>query len=694
MTRRPSRVVAALTAAALVPAAIVGVALAALGSGSDDPLARIPAAVVNDDEFVTTVGPDGEEQLILAGRLLVTELTGPDAPGFDWQPTSAEEAERALAAGDVYAVVTIPSDFSASIATLGEPDARIATIRIQTDDAHSYLASSVTQALGEGLVAQFGAEITEQVLAGVVGGLGDLGTALAEAGDGASQLADGTRELADGVAALGEGAAGIGSGARELGVGLGALADGTREAAGGAAQSSDGARQLADGLANYVGGVEGVSDGVTAYVGGVDQLAAGLETFAAEVEPLPTLGAAVVGIDEQWGLLADNLSVIASALATPGLPEEQQQGLILALGELAAGATQLSTASGQVASQAESALVALPGGVAESAAGARVLADNGAPLADGASQLAAGGAPLVGGLDGLTDGLGELAGGLDQLAGGVGQTASGATALADGATLIADGAAEAADGASQLADGADELGSGLTEGAAEVPSADDLDPAVLLSPVALENQRVNAVDGIGGVIVAVLAPIALWLGALAAAVAAPRGGAALVGSALGARAQLRRRVTAMAGVAVAQGMLVALLAPLLAGAAWSTLPALLGLALVASLAFAALHLAASLALGRTATVIGSLVLLGVQAVVVGVVIPVDALVAPFPALAAVLPIPIVADGMLAALAGGDAGRVIAALVVSVLLTVAAMLLSMLAARRRRSQAVRTAYAAG
>ncbi|MFN3707912.1 YhgE/Pip domain-containing protein [Microcella sp.] len=691
MTRRPSRLLAALIAAALVPAAIVGVALAALGSGTDDPLARIPAAVVNDDEFVTTIDAEGDEQLILAGRLLVTELTGPDAPGFDWRPTSAADAERALAAGEVYAVVTIPSDFSASIATLGEPDARVATIRIQTDDAHSYLAGSVTQALGEALVAQFGAEITEQVLAGVVGGLGDLGVALAEAGDGARQLADGTRDLGEGVASLGDGVAGIGSGARELGSGLGALAAGTRGAADGAAQSADGSRQLADGLARYVDGVGGVADGVTAYVGGVDQLASGLETFAAEVEPLPTLGTAIVGVDQQLGLLSDSLSEIAAALATPGLPAEQQQGLILALGELASGAEQLSRASGQVAAQAESALVSVPGGVAESAAGARALADGGGPLVDGASQLAENGAPLVGGLDGLTDGLGELSGGLDRLASGVGQSAGGAAALADGATLIADGAAEAADGATQLADGADELGAGLTEGAAEVPSADDLNTDVLLSPVALDSARVNAVDGIGGIIVAALAPIALWLGALAASVAAPRGGATLVGSALGARAQLRRRMTVLLGVALAQGALVAVLAPLLAGAAWSALPGLLALALVASLAFAALHLAAALWLGRAATTIASLVALGVQAVVIGIIIPVEALVAPFPALAAVLPVPIIADGMLAVLAGGDTGRIIAALVTSALIVAATVPLAVAGARQQRSRAVRAAY---
>jgi putative membrane protein len=661
MTRRPARL-AALVAAALVPAAIVGVALAALGDGSDDPLQRIPAAVVNSDEFVTATGPDGEEQIILAGRALVTELTGPDAPGFDWRPTSAEEAARALAAGDVYAVVTIPADFSASIAALGEPDARAATIRIQTDDAHSYLAGSVTQAIGESLVAQFGAAITEQVLASVVGGLGDLGSALAEAGDGAFQLADGTRELGDGVAALGDGAAGIGSGARELGSGLTTLAGGTREAASGAGQSAAGARQLADGVAGYVGGV--------------GQLANGLTLFASEVEPLPGLGAAIAGVDQQAAALAASLTALAPSVFGSNLSAADQQAFVDALtaAQILAGTTDA------VSAQTGPALDGVVTGAAESAAGARALAD--------------GGAPLVVGLDGLTDGLGDLAGGLGQLADGIGQTAQGANALGNGADLLADGAAEAADGAAQLADGAAELGTGLTDGAADIPNADELDPAALLRPIDVQAERSHAVDGIGGLLVAALAPIALWLGAFAAAVAAPRQGAALVGSALGARAHVRRRVGALVISALVQGALVALLAPTLAGTTWASLPIVLLLTITAAVAFAALHLAVSLAFGRSVTVIASLVLLGVQAVVVGVVIPVDALVAPFPALAGLLPVPLLADGMLAALAGGDAGRVGTAVIVSVLLAVVASLVAVAAARQRRAAAVRSAYAVG
>src|SRR5690606_32231345 len=97
------------------PLALVGFTVGALGQ-ADDPLERIPAAVVNEDELITMTGDDGEEQFVFAGRQLVTELVGAD--GFDWQVSNAERASELLAAGDVYAVLTVPADFSESVLSL------------------------------------------------------------------------------------------------------------------------------------------------------------------------------------------------------------------------------------------------------------------------------------------------------------------------------------------------------------------------------------------------------------------------------------------------------------------------------------------------------------------------------------------------------------------------------------------------
>ena len=107
----------AIVAAAVVPLAFAGLTMAAL-SDTENGLDRIPAAIVNHDEMVTQTADDGTETPVLAGRLLVTELTGKDAPGMNWQLSNAEEAADKLAAGEVYAVLTIPSDFSSSVVSL------------------------------------------------------------------------------------------------------------------------------------------------------------------------------------------------------------------------------------------------------------------------------------------------------------------------------------------------------------------------------------------------------------------------------------------------------------------------------------------------------------------------------------------------------------------------------------------------
>ena len=106
---------AALAAVVLVPLAFAGLFVGALGQ-SDTAIDRIPAAIVNQDELIQMTNADGSESPVFAGRQLVTELTAAD--GFDWVITNAEDADAALKAGDVYAVLTIPQNFSESILSL------------------------------------------------------------------------------------------------------------------------------------------------------------------------------------------------------------------------------------------------------------------------------------------------------------------------------------------------------------------------------------------------------------------------------------------------------------------------------------------------------------------------------------------------------------------------------------------------
>jgi putative membrane protein len=327
--------VAGFAAVALIPLAFTGLFVAAIGDG-DSAIDNIPVAIVNNDEIQTTTALDGEEQVVFAGRQLVTELTGAD--GFDWTITNSENAEEALARGDVYAILTVPKEFSESILSLSTDDPAQAEIAIRTDDSHSYLTGSVAQVVGQSMTDAFGRAITSQYIDGIYASIGELGGALSTAAEGATELSDGTKDFTTGLTAYTSGVDSLASGLQELDNGAGdlsaltngvesytssvsqlsstltainpaiqaeltdpqlkgtlqAVVDGLKRAAAGGgtltsqtadavngiqygiSQSSSGAAQLASGSAALTDGAAGISTGAT-------ELATGLSAGAAQV---------------------------------------------------------------------------------------------------------------------------------------------------------------------------------------------------------------------------------------------------------------------------------------------------------------------------------------------------------------------------------------------------------------------------
>ncbi len=589
-----------MAAAVAVPLALVGIALAAVGSDSSA-LERIPAAVVNDDELLTTTDAEGDEQIVFAGRQLVTELTGGDDTGFDWRVTSSADAAAALERGEVYAVLTIPADFSASLLTIGTPSPVQAQLEIETDDAHSYLAGSVVQAVGSSLAQQFGAAITAQYLDGLTSGLGELGAALDEAAAGATQLGDGANALSSGLVEL----------------------------SAGASDSASGARSLSAGIADYTAGVSGLSTGL-----------AELRSGATQLEPLQQ---AAAGIPASASALAGDLAALAPAITSSNLSPADQQALLDAL----ADSQVLAGTAGAVIPQ------------------------------------------LNGGLDGIQSGITQSAGGAAALAAGGTELRSGAAELASGLGSLAGGTTEISTGAETLASGVDELATGLSSGAGQVPEAGD--SAVASEPVVVESTRTNAVDGVGSVIAETLVPIGLWIGALATFLALRPAARGVIGTSAAGGIIVRRAIGRASLIALAQAALVTALVHAVSGVDLALLPATLALTSVIALAFTALHAALTLTLGRAGLVV-SLLLLAVQIVATGGIIPIAALADPFPALSAVLPLTYAVDGMQALLAGGDPARIVAAVAVMALLGGVSLLVARLAAGRSRRRDALAAFA--
>lgn len=333
-----------MIAVVLVPLAFVGLYVASLGDAKNG-VDRIPAAIVNSDTAIVTTNADGTTNYVLAGRQLVTELTGAKSPGMDWTLSNQADAKKMLADGDVYAILTIPKNFSKSVLSLQGTSPVQARLAIKTDDAHSYLAGSVAQSLGDGLVRTFGSAITKQYISGVYASLGTLGSSLTKAADGATQLSTGAASAASGAGSLA-------SGVQSYTDGVGALSSGLSKLNTGAASLSQ------------------VSLGISSYTGGVSQLSAGLTAATTALAADPT----------NAGLMA------------------QVQALTAQLAQAAAGGSTLG-------SQTASGLAGIQSGISQSSAGAKKLAANGPALVSGAQSLANGVEQLSSGASTLATGL-------------------------------------------------------------------------------------------------------------------------------------------------------------------------------------------------------------------------------------------------------------------------------------------------
>ena len=332
-----------IAAVVLIPLAFAGLFVGAVGQGKSA-IDSIPVAIVNQDTLQKVTNADGSVTNVFAGRQLVTELTGSE--GFDWTITNAADAEAKLASGEVYAVLTVPSNFSDSILSLSSAEPKKADISIRTDDTHSYLTGSVAQVVGQTMTDTFGKAITAQYIGGIYSSLGDLGTSLTAAADGATSLANGATSLSSGLT-----------------------------------QYTDGVGSLASGLSQLEDGAAQLSSGAATYTGAVSQISAGLTALA------PAMSTADPALQAQFNALVAGLSQTAaggSSLTTgvagvqSGISQSASGAWQLANGsdQLTSGASQLASGATDLATGLQSGADQLPSSNADTAAAsAEVAAD-------------------------------------------------------------------------------------------------------------------------------------------------------------------------------------------------------------------------------------------------------------------------------------------------------------------------------
>jgi len=389
MTRRSTlfRTAAVATAIVLPALAIGGVAWSA--SARTDAVDRIPVAIVNDDQIVQA------PKTVAAGRELSSALvhpTGTESVQLDWTLASGDDARDGLQDGTYQAVLTIPKDFSADVASSGTDDPKHAQVSLQTS-ADASATGAVSAVIANAASDALGEQITTQYVDSTLDGYTSLHSSLSSAAGSASSLTDGATSVSEGTAQLVTASGNLASGLAESASGASALASG-------ASGASASAKTVADGSSQVAAGADGVSAAAATVADATERTAAGASSLATSLQ-------------------AASAQCRTAPAALP---------LCTQLASAAQAAAQLDT------------------GASTTAAGAASLADGAASLDGAASQVASGAGSLA-------SGVGTLASSSDQLASGIEQATSGAQQLTASASTLADGAATVTNGSAQLTSG-------------------------------------------------------------------------------------------------------------------------------------------------------------------------------------------------------------------------------------------------
>ncbi len=351
-------------------------------------LDQVPVALVVDDEGATV----GDEYTNYGDEIAESLLE--DAT-FSWSRVSAASARHGVEAGDFDFSVTIPRDFSESLVSSQGTDPHQAEVVLTTNDANSYLASTIGETAIKQIKQQIVSQVNKEAATRMLDAIAEIRVNLVDAVDGANQLVDGADTAHSGASDLADGLKTLSSGATELSNGLDelqsktsslpsqtkALSDGAYQVAQGNQKVADAADAVGAASAEFNNALPGVREDISAYLKeqGFDQEQ--IDAVLAKLDPLGTKADAVNG---------------------------KVQSTVSSIDELSSGAWQVSNG----AKTLSDAMPALTAGISSAADGAQQLEDGAKTAYDGSVTLRDGLSTLLDGMTDLRDGLQD---GVDQI---------------------------------------------------------------------------------------------------------------------------------------------------------------------------------------------------------------------------------------------------------------------------------------
>ncbi|MHA6802083.1 YhgE/Pip family protein [Salinifilum ghardaiensis] len=586
-------------------------------------LDRIPVAVVNDDRPVEYRG-----QVIDAGNQFVEQLKISDT--FDWHFVDGDRAQRGLRDGTYYFTISVPRDFSAKLATAGEPDPQRAQLHITKNDANGYIAGIMADTVRSELQNQVNAAAHTSYARALYGELDRIRDRLNTASEATRGLVDGTNLAEQGTSNLSEG--------------LGDIVDGTGRLSDGVSTLARASRQL-------------------------DQQMTELTDAAAGELPR-----AVDAMARTTDTAASGMSAVKQATGTVRPRAQQSADALERLGQRHPELREDSayTAALDRAREAAAAAARADERAAQGLRAARGANERAVAMQNGMDQLQAKVRSVRAPVDTMTTGTSQLAGGMPGIVSGL------QTLQSQGRTLHT--------GAQQMSESAQRLHELVTDSLDRIPPTDPSQVAraadVLGSPTTIEERNLNPAHVYGRGLAPFFFGIALWVfGLFAYLVLQPFNARALAGRASVLSLALGGFLPAGA-LGVLGGMVLYTavdfglgLNPVHAG--WT-----IGLVSLAALAFVAIDHFLRTAFGAVGKLL-SLVLLILQLTASGGLYPMETTPAPFQAIHPYLPMTYLVDGLRVTISGGLTEHLVRDLVVLGCVLVVFLGLTTLTVLRRR-----------
>ncbi len=464
---------------------------------------NLPVAFVNEDKGAQLNG-----RTMNIGQSVEQKLKSNHDLG--WEFVNKQQADDGVNSGHFYAVVTVPTDFSAKAASITTAQPQQAVIRYTTTPAKNYIGSLVSNQAAEKVKTSVAEQITQAYAKGVLENIGKLGDGLETAAGGAATLHGGLTQLQ--------------AGAQTYTGGVRQLAVNQRVMANGLARLGDGSRQLQAGLGQLSNGLPSESQ-VAQLTNGMKQLQAGLNQLNTSVHnPSPALVNQQSKVQSEAQILAQTMQTAAADLTAAG-------GTLQTLGHDAVasgGSTTITLPQISQLSQALSKTQTISVQAAALLKDLQILTQSlstqqaqlqagVSTLNNGVNQLAPNAITALNGYNSVRAANNRLLAGSTSLTNGLAQAQTGSQQLANGARLLDSRSSILTNGTSQLAGGADTLATKLADASRQlkIQPTGAATQQQMANPVKSETTKQGDVPNYGYALAPYVLSLSLFVGAIA-----------------------------------------------------------------------------------------------------------------------------------------------------------------------------------